>query len=267
MPVHRHAWLAALIVGVALFAADQQALAETDNPNFVPSVILLGAAVVPAAFVLFIAARHLPYDVPPWLVFSTALLSGVIGTIAAGMLEFQTLQHLGVLPMVAVAVIEESAKLAVPLAILLLTRYRRPADGLLIGVAAGAGFAALETMGYAFVALVVSHGNLIALEDILVLRGLLSPAGHMAWTGATATALWTAHAWGRGGHGWGLFAGVFVAVVILHTVWDSVGTLAGYFIVAAVSLALLGWLTHRTATRGEAFTRRCAPYQPSAGHR
>ncbi|MFZ0376486.1 MAG: PrsW family glutamic-type intramembrane protease [Solirubrobacteraceae bacterium] len=41
--------------------------------------------------------------------------------------------------------VEEAAKLLVPIGILLLTDHRLPADGLLVGVACGAGFAAMET--------------------------------------------------------------------------------------------------------------------------
>ncbi len=64
------------------------------------------------------------------------------------------------------------------------------ADGLVIGVAVGMGFAALETMGYAFVALIASRGDIGAVEQMLLLRGVLSPAGHMAWTGLACAALW-----------------------------------------------------------------------------
>jgi RsiW-degrading membrane proteinase PrsW (M82 family) len=38
---------------------------------------------------------------------------------------------------------EETAKLIIPAAVLLFVGYRRPANGLLLGVASGAGFAAL----------------------------------------------------------------------------------------------------------------------------
>ncbi|MCQ4042767.1 PrsW family intramembrane metalloprotease [Streptantibioticus rubrisoli] len=243
-PVARLGWLGALTIGIALFVVDERVMVDTANPNFVPSVILLGAAVVPVAFVLFVAERRLPYDVPAGVVFTAALLGGVIGTVTAGLLEYDTLRRLGVLPMLAVAVIEEAAKLVVPLAIVVFTRYRRPADGVLVGVASGAGFAALETMGYAFVALVRSHGSLITLDNVLLLRGLLAPAGHMAWTGATAAALWIAFRTGR----WLRFGLVFVLAVVLHAAWDSIGTLTGYALIATVSLLFLGALTHRTAT-------------------
>lgn len=91
--------------------------------------------------------------------------------------------------MLAVGLIEEAAKLIAPVAIVLYTRHRYLADRLLIGVASGAGFAALETMGYAFVVRLQSHGNLAVIDDVLFLRGVLSPAAHMAWTGLTAAAL------------------------------------------------------------------------------
>ncbi|HEX4540865.1 MAG TPA: PrsW family intramembrane metalloprotease [Acidimicrobiales bacterium] len=243
----RHTWVLVLTIGVALFVADQQTLVATGDPNFVPSVILLGAVVVPAAFVAFVYGRRLPYDVPVGIVVSTAVLGGVIGTIVAGVLEFGTLRDLGVLPLLAVGVIEEAAKLIVPLGVLLLFRYRRPADGIAVGVASGAGFAALETMGYAFVALIRTHGDVSAVANLLVLRGLLSPASHMAWTGITAAALWSAAATGWSSRSVRRFVAIFVTVALLHALWDGLTNLAGYAVIAGVSIGLLAWITHRAA--------------------
>ena len=119
----------------------------------------------------------------------------MIGTIVAATLEFDVLRALGGLPMLGVGLIEETSKLLVPLALLIpLRRHRTAADGLIIGVACGAGFAALETMGYAFTTLIHSGGSITDTVDILLLRGVLSPAGHMAWTGITAAALYAAAA-------------------------------------------------------------------------
>ncbi|HEX6476434.1 MAG TPA: PrsW family intramembrane metalloprotease, partial [Acidimicrobiales bacterium] len=246
----RHLWIPILAVGVVLFVADQQTLVATGDPNFVPSVILLGATVVPAAFVAFIYGRRLPYDIPVAIVMATAVLGGVIGTVVAGVLEFKTLRQLGALPLLSVGFIEEAAKLIVPLAVVLRFRYRRPADGILVGVASGAGFAALETMGYAFVALMRTHGNVNAVENLLVLRGLLSPACHMAWTGVTAAALWSA-----ANRAWSLrsvmrFVSAFVIVSLLHAVWDGVTNLGSYALIAGWSLVLLAWVTH-VASRDE----------------
>lgn len=55
----RWSWVLVLVVGLALFWAVLRTLADTGNPNLVPSLILLGAAVVPAAFVTLVRARRL----------------------------------------------------------------------------------------------------------------------------------------------------------------------------------------------------------------
>jgi protease PrsW len=256
----RYAWVAVLVVGAGLFIAEERTLVATKNPNLVPSAILLGASIVPLAFVAFVYGRRLPYDIPGAAVAVSAFLGGVIGTIVAATLEFDVLRDLGALPMVGVGLIEEGSKLLVPVALLVvLRRYRSPADGLLVGVACGAGFAALETMGYAFTTLIKSQGNITDTVDILLLRGFLSPAGHMAWTGITAAALYGA-AQSRDGRGVVRFLGAFVGAVVLHTLWDSSGSLIGTAVVAVISLAALAWTAHRAgraaAPRSVAFGGR-----------
>lgn len=243
-PVLRR-WAAPVVLvgGLVLFEAVRRAIVATQNPNLVPSLILLGAAVVPVAFVTFVSGRRLPVGVSGGVVGLTALVGGVLGVVTAGVLEFDTLQALGVTPMIAVGVIEESAKLVVPVVLVFLLRPRRLADGLVLGVASGAGFAVLETMGYAFVELIQSKGDLAAVDGVLFLRGVLSPAAHMAWTGLTAAALW----WMADGqrHGKRRFVGTFLLAVALHAAWDSLGGLVAYAILAVVSLGLLTWTAHR----------------------
>ena len=59
-----------------------------------------------------------------------------------------------------------------------------------MGVATAMGCAALETMGYGFTSLLLSKGDLGVLDEVLLLRGLTSPAGHAAWTGLVCAVLW-----------------------------------------------------------------------------
>jgi RsiW-degrading membrane proteinase PrsW (M82 family) len=141
----RWSWILVLVIGLVLFEAVRHAILVTGNPNLVPALILLGAAVVPAAFLAFVSGRRLVFGITGGAVAATALIGGVIGVVTAGLWEFHTLTRLGVLPMLSVGLIEEAAKLIAPLAIVLYTRHRHLADGLLVGVASGAGFAALET--------------------------------------------------------------------------------------------------------------------------
>jgi RsiW-degrading membrane proteinase PrsW (M82 family) len=234
--------LGVLVVGLALYFIVLRTLVHTQNPNFVPALILLGATVIPLAFLTFAQARTGRWQVPASALALAAFFGGVIGIVVAGTLEYNTLRGLHVLPMVLVAVIEESAKLIVPVILLftILARHERrlPSDGLIIGVASGMGFAALETMGYAFTALLSSNGNIGTVEETLFLRGLTSPAGHTAWTGLTAGALWALIATPSGKR-FLAFLGTFAGAVVLHTCWDTFPGLVAFLILAALSL---GWL-------------------------
>lgn len=238
----RWAWLGVLVVGLILYVVVLRTLVHTQNPNLVPSLILLGATVVPLSFLTFAQARTGRWQVPASALAIAAFFGGVIGIVVAGTLEYNTLRGLGMLPMVFVAVIEESAKLIVPVALLftIMARHERrlPSDGLIIGVASGMGFAALETMGYAFTALLSSDGNIGAVEQTLFIRGLSSPAGHTAWTGLTAGALWALLAAPTGKRTL-IFIGTFIGAVALHAAWDTFNNLWAYVILGVISI---GWL-------------------------
>ena len=246
--IRRLAWLWVLVVGVVSYLLVLRALVATQNLNFVPSLILLGSVVVPASVLVFAASSGRRVIVSPGLIAFVAIMGGVVGTVAAGTLEYDALHRLGALPMIMVGLIEEGAKLIVPLLVLILTRHRSPQAGVIIGVASGMGFATLETMGYGFNAL-VSSGSLATVEQTLLLRALLSPAGHVAWTGLTTAALWAVATSPRKGRAVVRLVGVFVAAVLLHAAWDGLDNLWVHVVVGGGSfLALL--VTLRRAHRG-----------------
>lgn len=246
-PARRWAWLPVLLVGIGLFIAVQRALVVTGNPTLVPSLLVLGALLVPVAFVVYVDGRNPAFDLPLSVLLSCALLGGVLGTAVASVLEFDTIQRLGELPTVFIGLIEEAAKLLVPVGILIFTRYRaNPADGLLIGVAVGMGFAVLETLGYGFVTLLATGGDLTSAEGVLLLRGALGPAGHAAWTGLAAAALWWAHSQRWRPRALAVAVGTFLLAAALHAAWDATHAWYGYLVIGLVSLALLLHQTHRT---------------------
>jgi RsiW-degrading membrane proteinase PrsW (M82 family) len=129
-------------------------------------------------------------------------------------------------------------------------------------VASGAGFAVLETMGYALVALLGSGGNLSLVNGLLLDRGLLSPAAHMAWTGLAAAALWRAAIEHWRGRAVVRFAAVYLLVAALHAGWDSTGSGWAHAGLAVVSLGLLVWTAYRLATANSRRRRRPAPEWP-----
>lgn len=244
-------WLQIFIGGILLFVATEQALIMTGSPNYFPAVLLLGAFVIPVAFVAYFYehVRHREISLP--LLTACFVVGGVLGLLAAGVLEYGALRGLGIPGLLSVGLIEESVKLIFPIIMFVGWRYRHEADGLLFGIAAGMGFAALETMGYGLVSFIQSQGDIGILQQVLLIRGFLSPAGHAAWTGFVSATLWRERE--RKGHvtiNLAVIGALFLAMV-LHTLWDIVNSIGGStanqliisivgsVVIAAVSLTLV----------------------------
>jgi RsiW-degrading membrane proteinase PrsW (M82 family) len=245
-PLH---WVAVLLTGAALFGAVLLVLLNTGDPIYLPCLLVLGAAVVPATLTTFVTE----VESSRWLSFPrvvvAAVLGGVVGGVLAGQLEFDTARALGSLPYLMIGLIEESAKLAIPV---LLFAWRRPrpraVDGLVMGVAVGSGFAAMETAGYAFVALLASGGHLRSVDSLLLLRAVTSLGGHAAWTGLACAAWFAIRGASSRWVGWLRFLGTFAGVVCLHALWDASAGGHDYLAVAVtgwILLAASGWWLHR----------------------
>src|SRR5262249_49969992 len=99
---------------------------------------------------------------------------------------------------------------------------------------------------YGFVTLLASAGDLSDAEGRLLLRAVLSPAGHAAWTGLAAAALWWACAQRWRPRGLAAVVGTFLLVVVLHTLWDATNAGYGFLIIGMASFALLLHRIHRT---------------------
>lgn len=237
----RLAWLGVLALGIASYLVMVQTMVATQNLTFFPSLILIGSVTVPIAVLVFAWGSGPFIQTPPSLVVITALAGGIVGTIAAGTLEYDTGKALGALPMILVGLIEEACKLIVPIVIMIVLAGRGrlgTASGVTIGVASGMGFATLETMGYGFAALLQAK-SLAALDQTLLLRALLSPAGHVAWTGMTTWALWRIPTAPRQGRAITLAVGAFILAVGLHSAWDGLNSVLAHAIIGVVSVALL----------------------------
>jgi protease PrsW len=255
MNLLKQKWMQIMVIGIILFVLVDATLRFTDNVNYFPTVMILGAFLVPVAFVayfyqqdtLFIKLPDRGSILPTVLV--AAIFGGLIGTTCAGVLEYTTLSSSNTSNLAWVGPIEEFAKLVVPICIYVIMRkrFRTELDGLLIGVAAGMAFAALETMGYELVSLVSSNGNLNVLDETILIRGLLSPAGHAAWTGLITATLWKERQ--RTGKAiTPIVFAYFLLVATLHSLWDYASSSKSLYVVvpayvalSSVSLGLLIW--------------------------
>jgi protease PrsW len=258
-----------LVGGTIAFFILSFLVERTDNRAYIPLIIVVGAFVVPVAFVSYVYEREPGRDMPSAVVGLCFVWGGALGVTVAATLEFATLRSLGAGQMFGVGIIEESAKLIFPLGVYLHGRYCSQADGVIFGVAAGMGFAALETIGYGFAA-AQSSGGIGAVETTLIVRGLLSPAGHGAWTGLVCAVLWRERE-KLGRRVVNLPVAVaFTAAVLFHAFWDifnsqtgptlieGVGIELGSAAVALTSLGLLFHMVNEAAHRRGQFVPGCS---------
>jgi RsiW-degrading membrane proteinase PrsW (M82 family) len=217
----RGAWWHILLIGLALFVAGVLVFGVTGNLNLFPTVALIGNLLVPVGYVAFFYERRHMSQVTLVSIARAFFYGGVLGVFAAALLEPIFIRRLTFESAFAVGVIEEFAKI---LGVLVVARHHRhdsEIDGVILGAAAGMGFAALESSGYVFTAFVQSGGSLSALVLVTLLRGLLSPVGHGTWTAILASVLFREGMPNRFRINRAVL-GAYLTVVVLHGLWDGV---------------------------------------------
>ncbi|MGY4960712.1 PrsW family glutamic-type intramembrane protease [Streptomyces sp. 900105245] len=214
-------WRRALGGALALWAAAACVAYLTRSTAPLPMLILLGGFAVPVAYVLWAYERH-ARDLGVSAVLGCFLAGGALGTAGAALTEGH-LTHPSLGRFLGLALLAEAAKLGA----LVLVLRRRPGirgmrAGLVLGAAVGAGFAALESVGYGIAAETSAGGTdpRTPLETEL-LRGVLAPFGQALWTAAAGGALLSL----RRPNGTFRYAppvvAAFMGACLLHTLWDS----------------------------------------------
>ena len=221
----RRPWLRVFLTGLALWLLTVAVTFATGNPNLIPTLVLLGSFLVPVSFVVWAFGRRHSGEVTAELLFSTFVTGGVLGVLAASLLESYLLHPSPVL-FVGVGLIEEAAKLAALAFLARRLHHKYAFDGLILGASVGFGFAAFESAGYAFTALFTEQGlSLMQLVQTELLRGLLAPVGHGLWTAILGGVLFSAS--GREHFAFTrrlLLA--YLGVALLHALWDSMHSIA-----------------------------------------
>jgi len=222
-------WRSVFFTGLVLWLASVAVTALTGNLNMIPTVVLLGSFLVPATAVVWYLDHYHSPELTVAVVFRAFIVGGVLGTLAASLLESWLLSD-GVLIYLGVGLIEEAAKL---LALLFVGRHLARytvRDGIVLGATVGFGFAALESSGYALTALLASQGTQasLSLTNLVFtefLRGILSPVGHGLWTAIVGAVLFAASRNGRLHITRGVL-GAYLFVAVLHSLWDSMRGIA-----------------------------------------
>lgn len=157
-------WWVVLLIGLALWIASAADVYFTGNLIVLPTVVLLGSFLVPVTGVVW----YLDHDPSPALsprrILAAFILAGVIGVVAASVVEFWVVFGPGPVGNLKVGLIEELVKgVAIVFVAWGIQSFSRR-DGIVLGAAVGFGFAALESSGYALASLLVVQGGHLSLS-------------------------------------------------------------------------------------------------------
>ena len=213
------------------------------NLNFLPAMIMLGAFAVPISILIFFFEINLFRNIPFYKVIKYFILGGALSLILAIFyFDIITVNELDYKGALMVGVIEEVAK-AVIVAVFLFKSKKSNyiLNGLLIGAAVGAGFAAFETAGY-ILKFGLTGGDASMLQ-IVKLRGFLAPGGHVAWAAIEGAALMYVKGFDK------LdkqhlndkrFLLICLIPIVLHGVWDMPIQVPYYLV--QIGLTIAAWL-------------------------
>jgi RsiW-degrading membrane proteinase PrsW (M82 family) len=253
-------WWAVFLIGLALWVAAVGAVFVTQDPILLPTVILVGSFLVPVTAVVW----YLDHDPSPMLgprrILSAFIIAGVIGVLGASLLE-AALVEAGFQANLAVGFIEELVKGVLVVFVAWGIHQFTVRDGMVLGAAVGFGFAALESSGYAFVALFVVHGHQLTLSFTSLLttelvRGVLAPFGHGMWTAILGGTIFAAAARRSHLRLWWAMLGAYVMVSLLHAAFDSISGIVGYVVVSIVGLVPLVFMWIRAGRHASVTSAR-----------
>lgn len=207
--------------------------------------IVSGSLFVPVLFVYYLDMRSL--FVPPRFrtLLGTFLLGAVVAAPLAVILESILPAGTGSPgPSFVTGLIEEGCKGIVLFWLMFKGhRYLRfEMDGIIVGAAAGMGFAALEDMIYGASSF---HQGIHSVVLTIWLRQLLGPFGHGVWTAILGGAIWQAKGAGRVRVTPGVLL-AYLTAAALHGLWDW-APLAGLLdLLWMLGVGVLGILILRT---------------------
>lgn len=214
------------------------------NSNFLPAMIMLAAFAMPVTVLIFFFEINIFKNIPFYKTMQYFIWGGALSLIFAILLftlDFNTdiSTYTGAM---MVGLIEEIAKaVIVALFIFRDKKCKFILNGLLIGAAVGAGFAAFETAGY-ILRFGIQNG-LATMLEVIKLRGFLAPGGHVAWAAIEGAGLMLAKGFetiSKKHLNDKRFLLVCLIPIVLHGVWDMPIQTPMYLL--QIGLTVLAWI-------------------------
>lgn len=216
-----------------------------ENGNAVAGLILVGALAVPFSGLVFFFEANAFRDISLFDVVKIFFIGGILSLITTLLLyQFvsfsQTSQMTGALTLgdsLAIGMVEELGKLLITAYFIDQLRAKHILDGLLIGAAVGAGFAAFETAGYIY-----NSGQYLV--SVAILRGWTAIGGHLVWAAIAGGALMVV----KREKPFRLnqlvdtrFLVFFLLAILLHAAWDwDIGLISPFL--KLVLLIIAAWV-------------------------
>ena len=236
-PPKANAWLKALITGLVLYILSVGILYLTGNPNLFPTVVMIGSFLVPITYVTFFYERRHLASITLSTTVIGFIFGGILGVLAASLLEPIFIRNLDFASGISIGLIEEFAKIIGVFIIARSRNHDEEMDGLILGAAAGMGFAALESMGYTFTAFLASGGSLSATVVVTLVRGILSPIGHGTWTAILASVIFRESKAGHFHINYKVII-AYLVVSVLHGLWDGVPSVISTYVGSGLDVFL-----------------------------
>lgn len=221
-----------LLIGIALWAFLGFAIVHLGHNDIMRGTwMLLGAALVPSALVWTMSHRLVATDTLTPAALVRAMILGGLGAVVIGG-TFDTIVGIwsppidggpGLLSLLTSGVVEEAAKAAFVI-ILGWNLAKTVRNGLFLGGAVGAGFAAYETLGYILNSM-FDAGSIVAdptIEQAQTAfgRSLFMPLMHPIWAALLGAAIFAAARNEKFRLTLGV-VGAYLGVAVLHGLWDG----------------------------------------------
>ncbi len=202
------------------------------NANTIPGLMVIGSFTVPFSALVFFFETNAPRNISIFDVVKMFFIGGVAALVATLILySIIPVGKLNYFNALLVGIIEETGKMVIVALFIKSLRSKYVLNGLLIGAAVGAGFAAFESLGYAFnyslEAFALTKNVTFASDtmlEIIFSRGWQSIGGHVAWAAITGAAIVLAKKGSENLEMQHLFTGqfwkLFIIPIVLHFLWD-----------------------------------------------
>lgn len=218
---------------------------ELENMNAVPGVIFMGSFMIPITLAVMFFEMNMSKNISFFNVIKMFLIGGGASLLLTLILfEIVTVDKLDYMGAILVGVIEELGKLGIIYFFLKeANNSKYYVNALLVGATVGAGFAAFESAGYALrYYLMLGYDGMI---DVIILRAVLAPGGHIVWAAITGFAILSAK--GKDKLTYNIFKSsrfwkLFWIPVTLHSIWDMPIKFGSDFHLIPIFLTILSWI-------------------------